>query len=127
MSGSGRCGWSAIPAACRLPLPRSWLHAQSVEPDVEVRSQLACSAKRLPGHDALPLVFALISHDEDADDIHIPLLLWWAIEAKVAQTLTRSWTCSRMSSWDRSIAVNTIEERLMRRLAAAGTRKDLDR
>ena len=100
----------------------------SVEPDVEVRSQLACSAKRLPGHDALPLVFALISHDEDADDIHIPLLLWWAIEAKVGSDPDAVLDLFKdRALWDRSIAVNTIEERLMRRLAAAGTRKDLDR
>ena len=26
----------------------------------------------------------LLAHDEDASDIHMPLLLWWAIEAKVA-------------------------------------------
>ena len=47
-----------------------------------VRSQLACSARRLPGSDCLPLVRRLMNHDEDIADIHVPLLLWWAIEAK---------------------------------------------
>ena len=56
----------------------------AVEPDVEVRSQLACSAKRLPAQDALPIVSALLARSEDAGDIHMPLLLWWALEAKVA-------------------------------------------
>src|SRR5205823_14290429 len=59
-------------------------HRAAVEPDVEVRSQLACSAKRLPARDALPIVQALWSRTEDTGDIHLPLLLWWAIEAKVA-------------------------------------------
>ena len=56
----------------------------AIEPDVEVRSQLACSARRLPARDALPIVRALLARSEDAGDIHVPLLLWWAIEAKVA-------------------------------------------
>jgi hypothetical protein len=48
----------------------------AVEPDVEVRSQLACSAKRLPARDALPIIARLLAHSEDSRDIHIPLLLW---------------------------------------------------
>ena len=100
----------------------------AVEPDVEVRSQLACSAKRLPARDALPIVAALLTHGEDAHDIHIPLLLWWAIEAKVATDPDAVLELFEdRAVWDRPIAANTIEERLMRRFAAAGTRKDLDR
>src|SRR5262249_21619764 len=49
------------------------------EPSPVVRSQLACSAKRLPGPDCLALVRELLTHKEDVDDPHIPLLLWWAI------------------------------------------------
>ena len=56
----------------------------AIEPDVLVRSQLACSAKRLPARDALPIVRALLARGEDEQDIHIPLLLWWALEAKIA-------------------------------------------
>src|SRR5439155_942422 len=47
-----------------------------------VRSQLACSAKRLPGKDALPIIRELLQRDEDAVDPQIPLLIWWAIESK---------------------------------------------
>jgi putative membrane-bound dehydrogenase-like protein len=53
------------------------------EPDVEVRSQLACSAKRLPPGQAFPIIRALLGRDEDAADKHLPLLIWWAIEAQV--------------------------------------------
>ena len=35
----------------------------ATEPDVEVRSQLACSAKRLPAQDALPIVRALLARE----------------------------------------------------------------
>src|SRR5262249_29836039 len=56
-----------------------------------VRSQFACSAKRFPGEDALAIVAELLGHDEDLNDQHLPLLIWWAIEDKArgswAQTL----------------------------------------
>jgi hypothetical protein len=52
------------------------------EPDVEVRSQLASTAKRLPAGQALPIVRELLLRDEDAADRHLPLLIWWAIESK---------------------------------------------
>lgn len=54
----------------------------AAEPAVEVRSQLASSAKRLPAAAALPIVKALLTRDEDAADRNIPQLLWWAIEGK---------------------------------------------
>ena len=37
----------------------------AIEPNVEVRSQLACSAKRLPARDALPIVTPLLARSED--------------------------------------------------------------
>lgn len=53
------------------------------EPHPEVRSQLASSAKRLPAPAALPIIRRLIARAKDADDVHIPLLLWWALEDKI--------------------------------------------
>ncbi len=53
------------------------------ESAVEVRSQLAASAKRLPAGQAVPIVRALLAHDIDAADKHLPLLLWWALENTV--------------------------------------------
>lgn len=52
------------------------------EADLEVRCQLACSAKRLPAGQAFPIIRALTARDEDAADKHLPLLIWWAIESK---------------------------------------------
>src|SRR5262249_42590976 len=52
------------------------------DPSPTVRSQLACSAKRLPGAECLAIVRQLLWRKEDVSDPHIPLLLWWAIEDK---------------------------------------------
>ena len=50
----------------------------------EVRVQIASTAKRLPANSSLPIVRELITAEKDADDIHIPLLVWWALENKAA-------------------------------------------
>lgn len=57
------------------------------ETSVEVRSQLASSCKRLPARDALPIIRELMSRGEDVNDLHVPLLLWWALESKVESDL----------------------------------------
>jgi putative membrane-bound dehydrogenase-like protein len=53
----------------------------AVEPDVEVRSQFASSARRLRAGQGVPVVRALLRHEADAGDRHLPLLLWWALES----------------------------------------------
>jgi len=52
------------------------------EAEVEVRSQLASSARRLPAGQCLDIVRGLLTHDADVDDLHLPMLLWWAIETQ---------------------------------------------
>ncbi len=97
-----------------------------VEPDADARSQLACSARRLPGPDCLAIVRNLANHDEDADDIHIPLLLWWAIESKAESDRDAVLNLFRDKDfWSRPVVRNTIAERVMRRYASSGSRKDL--
>ncbi|HZN35804.1 MAG TPA: c-type cytochrome, partial [Pirellulaceae bacterium] len=96
------------------------------EPHVEVRSQLAASARRLPAAQALAIVKNLASRSEDAGDIHIPLLLWWAIEAKADKDReTVLALFADKSFWDQPIVGKHLSERLMRRYAATGLRKDL--
>ncbi|HZW29102.1 MAG TPA: PVC-type heme-binding CxxCH protein, partial [Isosphaeraceae bacterium] len=100
----------------------------AVEPEVEVRSQLACSARRLPAGDGLPIVRALLSRQEDTRDIHLPLLLWWAIEAKVATDPDAVLALFEdRATWDLPVVRSMVAERVMRRFAAAGTRPDLAR
>jgi putative membrane-bound dehydrogenase-like protein len=118
------CDGSRVTSAFAAALARR----AAIDPAVEVRSQLACSAKRLPAHDALPIVRALLSRSEDAGDIHMPLLLWWAIEAKAGTDPEAVLAMFEdRSVWGLPIARTTVLERLMRRFAAAGTRPDLNR
>lgn len=96
------------------------------EPHVEVRSQLAASARRLPAAQSLPIVKNLCQRSEDATDIHIPLLLWWAIEAKADKDRDAVLALfTDKAFWDQPLVKGTIVERLMRRYAATGQRKDL--
>jgi putative heme-binding domain-containing protein len=96
------------------------------EKDVQVRVQLACSARRLPAAQGLPIVRQLLSHDEDASDIHQPLLIWWAIEAKCGPEPAAVVELFRDSTvWNTKLAEQTVLTRLMRRFALAGTQKDM--
>ena len=93
---------------------------------VEVRSQLACTAKRLPAADALPIVRELVAHSEDLNDLHMPLLLWWAVESKSGDE--RSQVVSLFEDkafWSLPLVEQHLLDRVIRRLALAGTRKDL--
>jgi putative heme-binding domain-containing protein len=96
------------------------------EPNVEVRSQLASSARRLPAAQALPIAKNLAQRSEDLDDIHIPLLLWWAIEAKADKDRDAVLALfADKAFWDQPLVSKHLTERLMRRYAATGQRKDL--
>ena len=93
---------------------------------VYVRSQLASSAKRIPAADALPIVRGLLTHDEDGEDLHLPLLLWWAIESKCqkdAASVVELFSDSQV--WKLPIVEEHILSRLMQRFAMAGSRNDL--
>src|SRR5262249_33175060 len=87
-----------------------------------VRNQLACTCKRLPGTDALPIVRELLYRSEDATDPFIPLLLWWAIEAKSIshQDLVLGLVDSPQS-WNIPIVHQFIMERMSRRYLAEGS------
>jgi putative heme-binding domain-containing protein len=93
---------------------------------VSVRSQLASSARRLPAEQSLPIVVNLLAHDEDLDDVHVPLLLWWAIEAKAASNRESVVDLFKDPSlWKRPIVEKHIVNRLIRRYAQSGSRDDL--
>ncbi len=90
-----------------------------------VRSQLACTAKRLPAKDGLPIVRELLQHKEDVDDLHIPLLLWWAVEDKAISD--RDLVLGLLDSpeaWRMPMTSQFIVERLARRYMAEGGEAD---
>jgi putative membrane-bound dehydrogenase-like protein len=87
-----------------------------------VRSQLACSAKRLPGRDALAIVRELLRRSEDINDPHIPLLIWWAIEDKaVSDRDLVLGLLADTGAWHLPMVRQYIVERLARRYMAEGT------
>lgn len=98
------------------------------EPYIDVRKQMACSARRLPPELALPIIRELLHFDEDAADIHQPLLIWWAIESQVGRTTINDimrQVLAEPATWQRPLVADHVAERLMKRYALAGTRNDL--
>lgn len=97
------------------------------EKDPEVRSQLASSAKRLPLATGLSILVALWSHKEDVSDPHIPLLTWWALEAKLRedrQAVLKLFS-HQEELWEQPIVKQFILERLTQRWAMSGEHEDL--
>lgn len=105
---------------------KSFAKAAAEERDIHVRSQLASTAKRLPGKQGLPILRALAHRDEDAKDPHIPLLIWWGIESKA--TSDRELVLELFNtpeSWKRPILRDTVMGRLAQRYAAEPTPENL--
>src|SRR5690606_20580271 len=92
------------------------------EPYAEVRSQLASTAKRLPAESGLAITAELLQREEDLQDLHIPLLLWWALESKA--TSDRELVLQLFSKpdfWKVQMVQDFILERIMQRYATAGS------
>ncbi len=96
------------------------------ESDVQVRVQLAATAKRLPATAALPIVQSLVRHDEDLKDPHQPLMIWWALEAHAedGRELVEAWLGSR-EPWSQPLVREVLLARLMKRYAIAGGEANL--
>jgi putative heme-binding domain-containing protein len=96
------------------------------EADVQVRSQLASSAKRPSAADALPVIRALLLRDEDAADPHQPLLVWWALEAHAGAWPLIEPLLQDKGLWSRPLLADHVVGRLMQRYAASGTPEELE-
>jgi putative membrane-bound dehydrogenase-like protein len=89
------------------------------EPSPTVRSQLACTAKRLPTSGGLAIVAAQLKRSEDAGDTHLPLLLWWAIEDKAVSDRDAVLALlAEKDAWQLPLVKQVIAERLARRYLA---------
>jgi putative membrane-bound dehydrogenase-like protein len=96
------------------------------EPGAAVRSQLASSAKRLPGTSGLPIVTALLDQNKDADDPHIPWLIWWALEDKALDANREILSYFRRPAvWEAALTRDNAL-RLLRRYAADGSKRGYD-
>ncbi len=95
------------------------------ETDLHVRSQLASSAKRLPTAAGLPVIESMLRRDADAADLHLPLLVWWALESHCGrdpEAVTQLF--AEPALWETKLVQDVMLSRLMRRFAAAGTEAD---
>jgi putative heme-binding domain-containing protein len=89
------------------------------EAEVQVRTQVASSAKRLPGVNALPILREALYRADDAVDKHQPLLLWWALESKAATDRAQILAMLKESSlWQTPIVSKFIVSRLGQRYTA---------
>ncbi|MBM98977.1 MAG: dehydrogenase [Planctomycetaceae bacterium] len=94
------------------------------ESDIEVRAQLACSAKRLNPGECLAIVKGLVHHSDDVKDSRMPLLIWWAIESKADDPHTLATFCDSKFA-QQPLVEEHLLNRIMRRYAQSGSRKDL--
>lgn len=98
----------------------------AAETNVDILSQLACSARRLPARDALPILRNLAQRDAVANDVHIPLLIWWGIEGKTdSDRETVLALFDDAAFWRLPLVRKHIVERVIRRYASAGGRANL--
>ena len=97
------------------------------ENHLEVRTQLLCSAKRLPAESSLPIVGVMMARDADSADQRMPLLLWWAVESK-AETDREALLAlfSTPGAWDMKLARSHGIHLLAKRWAMAGGKENYD-
>jgi len=91
------------------------------ESDVQVRVQLASSAKRLAPAAAMGIIEGLVQQQDDLKDPHQPLMIWWALEAHAesGRAEIAAWL-SRAEPWRNPIVQEWLLTRLMKRYAIAG-------
>ena len=103
------------------------LRLADTETDSMVRSQLASTAKRLPAKDGLAIAQKIALRNLDAQDAHIPLLLWWAVEHHAVAALPDVETFfTSPAAWKSELVRDVIVERLMRRWIAEGSAATYD-
>ena len=95
------------------------------ETNPQVRSQLASTAKRLDAPLGLSIIEGLLQHEQDINDPHLPLLIWWGIEAHCENWREIRSFLEQHSVWKSKLFVSSIASRLMQRYASSGTTEDL--
>ncbi len=97
-----------------------------IETDAEALSQFAATARRLDGSQAMPLVAAVLGHDEAVQDAYIPLMCWWVFEAHIPASNGEIAALMKSPAlWDKPMVFEHLLHRLARRYAVEGKRQDL--
>ena len=121
-AGQHKPGEGTIPSE----IFRAFLAQAKVESDPEALAQFASTARRLNPEQALPLVVAVLKHQELRRDAYIPLLCWWVFEAHIPaanQQVLAAFQSGEL--WDEPMMFEHILARLARRYAVEGKRSDL--
>ena len=85
------------------------------DPSPVVRLELASACQRLPLADRWSIVGALLAHGEDADDVNLPLMNWYALEPLAALDPARALKLAAASPQPKVLSF------AVRRVAAIGT------
>lgn len=89
------------------------------ETDLRVRSQIASTAKRITGDCGLGIALAMAAADrsDDRADLHLPLLLWWAVESHADDPagMLVDGLASMPELWASQLFTSTVLERLAKR------------
>jgi putative membrane-bound dehydrogenase-like protein len=97
------------------------------EADVPARVQLAASCRRLPSADAVPILRELLLREEDVNDKHLPLMLWWALEDKAITGRAQILDLLRETPlWHSPIVSRHLIGRLGQRYTAERTEENLN-
>lgn len=97
------------------------------EPDISVRQELACLARKLPAAQALPIINANINRLIDHDDPYMPLLWWWAVEQhSISGREEVMKRFARPTLWKSKLGREFLKPRLIQRYAAEGTSQGID-
>lgn len=120
-----KCVGDAGTASTQVVAALKELAAREEHP--EVRTQILCSAKRLPAESSLPIVRVMMGRDADSADQRIPLILWWAIEDKAESDRDALLTLfSEPAAWDMKLARSHGIQMLAKRWAMAGGKENYD-
>jgi putative membrane-bound dehydrogenase-like protein len=87
------------------------------ESDIRVKAQIASTAKRMEGPGAISTIAALLRSSQDTDDLFLPLLAWWAVEAH-AETAAHEYPA--LTQTRGALTDTFLLPRLVRRLVAEG-------
>ncbi|MGI9473849.1 MAG: PVC-type heme-binding CxxCH protein [Rubripirellula sp.] len=97
----------------------------ATDPDIQVRSQLASTAKRIDSELAMKVIHGLLTRDSDATDPHMPLMIWWALESHVDEWDQVQSLLRQEDIWQRPLFRDAVASRLMQRYAAEGGQESL--
>ncbi|MCS1409202.1 MAG: hypothetical protein M2R45_02382 [Verrucomicrobia subdivision 3 bacterium] len=97
------------------------------DPHLEVVSQTASTAQRLPAPQGLPLVRVLAGRRDVGDDDYIPQQIWWALEAQSQRDPGQAiGLFDDPLIWTEPVFMSTLGERIGRRFMAERSEENLE-